>query len=150
MTSLSVRSSIKRTTPTPPNSQQRLPFHPFPTKAKARNVTPALQQLRLLPPQAHTMIQTTMRGGMGRKRKIRIDISSRVSQVLKQYFILPGMYPPTLADLFCPGKHSIKKDDFLTNIIQVPPKQHIPITPFDSRTQSEAFAVSLEGLKGVR
>ncbi|KAN0138934.1 hypothetical protein V8E53_003322 [Lactarius tabidus] len=47
-----------------------------------------------------------------------------------------------------PGKHSIKKDDFLTNIIQVPPKQHIPITPFDSRTQSEAFAVSLEGLKG--
>ncbi|KAH8981566.1 hypothetical protein EDB86DRAFT_3066613 [Lactarius hatsudake] len=47
-----------------------------------------------------------------------------------------------------PGKHSIKKDDFLTTIIQVPPKQHIPITPFDSRTQSEAFAVSLEGLKG--
>ncbi|KAI0270318.1 hypothetical protein BGY98DRAFT_894689, partial [Russula aff. rugulosa BPL654] len=49
-----------------------------------------------------------------------------------------------------PGKHSIKKDDFLTNIAQVPPKQHIPIAPFDSRTQTEAFAVSLEGLKGVR
>lgn len=47
-----------------------------------------------------------------------------------------------------PGKHSIKKDDFLTTTIQVPPKQHIPITPFDSRTQSEAFTVSLEGLKG--
>ncbi|KAH9972760.1 hypothetical protein BGW80DRAFT_1312367 [Lactifluus volemus] len=47
-----------------------------------------------------------------------------------------------------PGKHSIKKDDFLTTIIQVPPKQHIPITPFDPRTQTDAFAVSLEGLKG--
>ncbi|KAI0297310.1 hypothetical protein B0F90DRAFT_922131 [Multifurca ochricompacta] len=47
-----------------------------------------------------------------------------------------------------PGKHSIKKDDFLTTIIQVPPKQHIPITPFDSRSQTEAFTVSLEGLKG--
>ncbi|KAF8485907.1 hypothetical protein DFH94DRAFT_708806 [Russula ochroleuca] len=47
-----------------------------------------------------------------------------------------------------PGKHSIKKDDFLTNIVQVPPKQHIPIAPFDPRTQTEAFTVSLEGLKG--
>ncbi|KAI0249809.1 hypothetical protein BJV78DRAFT_627979 [Lactifluus subvellereus] len=47
-----------------------------------------------------------------------------------------------------PGKHSIKKDDFLTTIIQVPPKQHIPIAPFDSRTQADAFTVSLEGLKG--
>ncbi|KAH9959659.1 hypothetical protein BC827DRAFT_1134343 [Russula dissimulans] len=49
-----------------------------------------------------------------------------------------------------PGKHSIKKDDFLSTIVQVPPKQHIPIVPFDHRTQTEAFAVSLEGLKGVR
>jgi hypothetical protein len=49
-----------------------------------------------------------------------------------------------------PGKHSIKKDDFLTTIVQVPPKQHIPIAAFDSRTQTEAFTVSLEGLKGVR
>ncbi|KAI0293782.1 hypothetical protein BC826DRAFT_910387 [Russula brevipes] len=48
-----------------------------------------------------------------------------------------------------PGKHSIKKDDFLTTIVQVPPKQHMPIAPFDSRTQTEAFTVSLEGLKGV-
>ncbi|KAI9510740.1 hypothetical protein F5148DRAFT_523846 [Russula earlei] len=47
-----------------------------------------------------------------------------------------------------PGKHSIKKDDFLTTIVQVPPKQHIPIAPFDLRTQSDAFTVSLEGLKG--
>jgi hypothetical protein len=55
-----------------------------------------------------------------------------------------------LTDPFWSGKHSIKKDDFLTNIVQVPPKQHIPIAPFDSRTHTEAFAVSLEGLKGVR
>ncbi|KAH9995788.1 hypothetical protein BJV77DRAFT_1059622 [Russula vinacea] len=47
-----------------------------------------------------------------------------------------------------PGKHSIKKDDFLTTIVQVPPKQHIPIASFDPRTQNEAFTVSLEGLKG--
>jgi hypothetical protein len=84
MTSLSVPSSLKSTTPTPPNSQQRLPFRPCPTRAKARNVTPALQQLHLLPPPEHIMIQTTMRGGMGRKRKTRIDISSRVCQVLNQ------------------------------------------------------------------
>ncbi|KAI0059214.1 hypothetical protein BV25DRAFT_1809491, partial [Artomyces pyxidatus] len=49
-----------------------------------------------------------------------------------------------------PGRHSIKKDDFLTTTIQVPPKQHIDISPFDLRTQREAFSVSLEGLKGVR
>ena len=48
------------------------------------------------------------------------------------------------------GKHSMKKDDYLTTIMQVPPKQRIPITPFDQRTQREAFSVSLEGLKGVR
>ncbi|KAI0049920.1 hypothetical protein FA95DRAFT_1488138 [Auriscalpium vulgare] len=47
-----------------------------------------------------------------------------------------------------PGRHSTKKDDFLTNIVQVPPKQHIDITPFDLRTQRDAFSVSLEGLKG--
>lgn len=32
----------------------------------------------------------------------------------------------------------------------VPPKQRIPITPFDIKTQRDAFTVSLEGLKGVR
>ncbi|KAG9315203.1 hypothetical protein JVU11DRAFT_4333 [Chiua virens] len=47
-----------------------------------------------------------------------------------------------------PGKHSMKKDDYLTTIMQVPPKQHIPIVPFDMRTQREAFTVSAEGLKG--
>lgn len=33
--------------------------------------------------------------------------------------------------------------------MQVPPKQRIQITPFDLKTQREAFTVSLEGLKGV-
>ncbi|KAI0636129.1 hypothetical protein C8Q77DRAFT_1051982 [Trametes polyzona] len=47
-----------------------------------------------------------------------------------------------------PGKHSMKKDDYLTNLIQIPPKQKIAIAPFDLRTQRDAFSVSLEGLKG--
>ncbi|KAH7919510.1 hypothetical protein BV22DRAFT_1133780 [Leucogyrophana mollusca] len=47
-----------------------------------------------------------------------------------------------------PGKHSMKKDDYLATMIQVPPKQRIPIVPFDSRTQREAFTLSAEGLKG--
>jgi hypothetical protein len=44
----------------------------------------------------------------------------------------------------------MKKDDYLTRIIQDPPKERMAITPFDLRTQREAFSVSLEGLKGVR
>lgn len=47
-----------------------------------------------------------------------------------------------------PGKHSMRKDEYLTTIIQVPPKQRMAITPFDQKTQREAFSVSLEGLKG--
>ncbi|OCH94866.1 hypothetical protein OBBRIDRAFT_843719 [Obba rivulosa] len=47
-----------------------------------------------------------------------------------------------------PGKHSMKKDDYLMTMMQVPPKQRISITPFDLKTQREAFSVSLEGLKG--
>ncbi|GLB40408.1 putative alcohol dehydrogenase GroES-like domain [Lyophyllum shimeji] len=47
-----------------------------------------------------------------------------------------------------PGKHSMKKDDFLSTMMQIPPKQRIRITPFDLKTQREAFTVSLEGLKG--
>ncbi|KAF9042666.1 hypothetical protein BDZ89DRAFT_1059882 [Hymenopellis radicata] len=47
-----------------------------------------------------------------------------------------------------PGKHSMKKDDYLITAISVPPKQRLKIAPFDSRTQREAFSVSLEGLKG--
>ncbi|KIJ66878.1 hypothetical protein HYDPIDRAFT_174196 [Hydnomerulius pinastri MD-312] len=46
-----------------------------------------------------------------------------------------------------PGKHSLKKDDYLTMMMQVPPKQRIPIVEFDARTQREAFSVSAEGLK---
>ena len=150
MTSLSVRSSLKSTTPTPPTFQPPPPLRHCPTRARGRNVTPELLPLHLLPPQEHIRIQTMMRGGMERKRKTHIDISSRVYQVLEQSFLPPeNLSPPLPLTSFFPGKHSIKKDDFLTTIIQVPPKQHIPITPFDSRTQSEAFAVSLEGLKGV-
>ncbi|KAJ7678851.1 hypothetical protein DFH06DRAFT_1265711 [Mycena polygramma] len=47
-----------------------------------------------------------------------------------------------------PGKHSMKKDDYLAGIMQVPPKQRINIVPFDLKTQREAFSVSLDGLKG--
>ncbi|KII85018.1 hypothetical protein PLICRDRAFT_31856 [Plicaturopsis crispa FD-325 SS-3] len=47
-----------------------------------------------------------------------------------------------------PGKHSMKKDDFLTVAMAVPPKERLRIAPFDLRTQREAFSVSLEGLKG--
>lgn len=43
----------------------------------------------------------------------------------------------------------MKKDDYLSTIMQVPPKQHVKITPFDAKTEREAFTVSLEGLKGV-
>jgi hypothetical protein len=43
----------------------------------------------------------------------------------------------------------MKKDDYLSTIMQIPPKQRIKITPFDIKTQREAFTVSLEGLKGV-
>lgn len=44
----------------------------------------------------------------------------------------------------------MKRDDYLSTIMQVPPKQRIKITPFDPKTQRDAFTVSLEGLKGVR
>ncbi|KAJ6576520.1 hypothetical protein DFH09DRAFT_1361462 [Mycena vulgaris] len=47
-----------------------------------------------------------------------------------------------------PGKHSMKKDDYLAGIMQAPPKQRLHIAPFDLRTQRDAFSVSLEGLKG--
>lgn len=50
---------------------------------------------------------------------------------------------------FVTGKHSMKKDDFLTTIMLVPPKQRTRIHAFDPRTQEEAFTVSPEGLKGV-
>ncbi|KAF8638269.1 hypothetical protein AX17_002291 [Amanita inopinata Kibby_2008] len=47
-----------------------------------------------------------------------------------------------------PGKHSMKKDEYLSNMMLIPPKQRIQIVPFDARTQRDAFTVSLEGLKG--
>ncbi|KAH6909111.1 hypothetical protein BKA70DRAFT_225380 [Coprinopsis sp. MPI-PUGE-AT-0042] len=47
-----------------------------------------------------------------------------------------------------PGKHSLRKDDYLTTIMLVPPKQRSRIAPFDVHTQEDAFTVSPEGLKG--
>ena len=43
----------------------------------------------------------------------------------------------------------MKKDDYLSMTMNVPQKQRVKILPFDLRTQSDAFSVSLEGLKGV-
>jgi hypothetical protein len=48
-----------------------------------------------------------------------------------------------------PGKHSMKKDDYLVSIMQAPPKDRVPILPFDARTLRDAFTVSPEPLKGV-
>ena len=47
------------------------------------------------------------------------------------------------------GKHSLKKDDYLSTMMLVPPKQRMRISHFDTKTQEDAFTVSLEGLKGV-
>lgn len=43
----------------------------------------------------------------------------------------------------------MKKDDYLSTMMQVPPKQRMRIRPFDEKTQADAFTVSMEGLKGV-
>jgi hypothetical protein len=48
------------------------------------------------------------------------------------------------------GKHSLKKDDYLTNIMQIPPKERVKIAQFDSRTQRDAFMVTPGGIPGVR
>ncbi|TBU52717.1 hypothetical protein BD310DRAFT_831629 [Dichomitus squalens] len=47
-----------------------------------------------------------------------------------------------------PGKHSMKKDDFLETLMAVPPKQKNKIEAFNAHTQQTAFSMSLEGLKG--
>lgn len=44
----------------------------------------------------------------------------------------------------------MKKDDYLMTMMQVDPKQRMVIEPFDARTQERSFAVSADGLKGVR
>lgn len=64
---------------------------------------------------------------------------------------VPGASPPGYVYRFTHGsigKHSMKKDDYLTTMMAMPPKQRLNIQPFDERTQ-EDFSVSLEGLKGV-
>jgi hypothetical protein len=47
-----------------------------------------------------------------------------------------------------PGKHSLKKDDYLSSMMLQPPKQRMRIRTFDQKTQDDAFTVSLEGIKG--
>ncbi|KAI0706764.1 hypothetical protein C8T65DRAFT_577119 [Cerioporus squamosus] len=47
-----------------------------------------------------------------------------------------------------PGKHSMRKDDYLATLMMIPPKQKQEIRPFSQKTTREAFSVSLEGLKG--
>lgn len=47
-----------------------------------------------------------------------------------------------------PGKHSMKKDNYLQELVQAPPKERAKIAQFDARTMREAFVVGLEGLKG--
>ncbi|TFK20300.1 hypothetical protein FA15DRAFT_682613 [Coprinopsis marcescibilis] len=47
-----------------------------------------------------------------------------------------------------PGKHSTKKDEYLTNIMLFPSKPWVQITPFDEHTQEDSFTVSQDGLKG--
>jgi len=54
-------------------------------------------------------------------------------------------YKTFISDL--PGKHSSKKDTYLTNLVQQPPKQRIDITPFDSRTL-EGFQLAQGVLQG--
>jgi hypothetical protein len=48
------------------------------------------------------------------------------------------------------GKHSTKKDDYLVTSVSIPPKPRTAIQAFDSRTQRDAFSITLGGLPGVR
>lgn len=43
----------------------------------------------------------------------------------------------------------MKKDNYLQELVQAPPKERAKIAQFDARTMREAFVVGLEGLKGV-
>lgn len=44
----------------------------------------------------------------------------------------------------------MKKDDYLFNMMQEPPKQRNVLAKFDMRTQTEAFTVTAGGIPGVR
>ena len=81
-----------------------------------------------------------------KRRRIVISISSKGFRVScpRRFCLVRGA-----THILTPGKHSMRKDDYLTTIMQIPPKQRVAITPFDQKTQREAFSVSLEGLKGV-
>jgi hypothetical protein len=102
------------------------------------------------------MMTTTQEEKAKRKRRIPINIWSRVFQVCSCSFLFWSLQPchlSSVSDIYIyislTGKHSLKKDDSLTKVMLVPPKQRMRIAHFDLRTQEEAFTVSLEGLKGV-
>lgn len=109
--------------------------------------TPILQA----PPAPELQMLTRMMRQAGKAKKGRrviTRLSSRAFQV--RVIALALLYMlliiPALDAL---GKHSMKKDDYLTSMMMIPPKQPTRIHQFDVRTQQEAFAVSPEGLKGV-
>ena len=113
-----------------------------PIKARARRRS-SLRGLRMM-----GRMVTMMKGGrVTRRKRITINILLKAYQVriMRVRWCLGCQLTFVIS-----GKHSMKKDDYLTTIMQVPPKQRIAITPFDQKTQREAFSVSLEGLKGVR
>lgn len=92
-------------------------------------------------------------GGKGEKKKKNtykhlIKGVPGVLLFLPYYILTPSVVSDALFMLT--GKHSLKKDDSLTKVMLVPPKERMKIAHFDSRTQEDAFSVSLEGLKGVR
>ena len=98
-------------------------------------------------------------GGKGEKKKKNTykHLIKGIPWVFQVCFLFP--FAPDLCNpssvsntvfLSLTGKHSLKKDDSLTKVMLVPPKQRMKIAHFDLRTQEEAFMVSLEGLKGVR
>ena len=97
-------------------------------------------------------------GGKGEKKKKNTykHLIKGIPGVFSVPFV-PGLCNPcsipSVSNTFflsLTGKHSLKKDDSLTKVMLVPPKQRMKIAHFDLRTQEEAFTVSLEGLKGVR
>lgn len=47
-----------------------------------------------------------------------------------------------------PGKHTMKKDNHLMTLINAPPKQRMPIVPFDAGVLARAFTVKDGGLPG--
>ncbi|KZS92596.1 hypothetical protein SISNIDRAFT_455827 [Sistotremastrum niveocremeum HHB9708] len=82
----------------------------------------------------------------GKSPENRMDLDEDGESGSKKKKSKEGSYKHLIKGIV--GKHSLKKDDYLTTLIQVPPKQKIDIQEFDANTQTQAFFVSLDGLKG--